>query len=476
MLESLAAYGKPDATRGEHRHQRRHRQGPDEGREGLRQPLPAGVAAQQEGPRGAANDRRRSSGYVVVDLSSGIAGAYCTKLLADGGAEVIKVEPPEGDPLRRWSASGAGDPRRRRRRAVHVPVVDEAERGRRPRRRRRPRRACTPLLDRADAVVWSKGSRLAECPALAPDAIRARRAAPDRHGDHAVRPRGAVVRPAGHRVHAAGVVRRDRRPRPRRARPGARCSWAGRSASGSPARPGRHRHDGLAGPCARRTGRRAGRRLDARDAGAVPHLLPGDLRRHGRAGPSGAGGPSSRPGVEAASDGLVGPRRRHRPAVARLLRDGRAPRVDGGPLALRQPRPPAARRSRHGWPSARRRRSSSWPARSASRTRPSATAPTIPTTDHFEARGSIVAEPARRLPRARPAVPVRPAAAPHRRAGSDAGRARRTACAASTHRGDPAAPRRPPDAAVRRAAGPRPDRVLGRAAAAPTCWRCSAPR
>ncbi len=28
------------------------------------------------------------------------------------------------------------------------------------------------LLDRADAVVWSRGSRLAECPALAPDAIR----------------------------------------------------------------------------------------------------------------------------------------------------------------------------------------------------------------------------------------------------------------------------------------------------------------
>src|ERR1700729_2269765 len=45
-------------------------------------------------------------GYLVVDLSSGIAGAYCTRLLADGGAAVIKVEPAEGDALRRWTASG----------------------------------------------------------------------------------------------------------------------------------------------------------------------------------------------------------------------------------------------------------------------------------------------------------------------------------------------------------------------------------
>ena len=40
------------------------------------------------------------TGYRVLDLS-GPMGVYCGKLMADMGADVIKVEPPGGDPMRR---------------------------------------------------------------------------------------------------------------------------------------------------------------------------------------------------------------------------------------------------------------------------------------------------------------------------------------------------------------------------------------
>lgn len=43
----------------------------------------------------------------VVDASADLAGAYAARLLADGGAEVVRVEPEGGHPLRTWSASGS---------------------------------------------------------------------------------------------------------------------------------------------------------------------------------------------------------------------------------------------------------------------------------------------------------------------------------------------------------------------------------
>jgi crotonobetainyl-CoA:carnitine CoA-transferase CaiB-like acyl-CoA transferase len=51
------------------------------------------------------------TGIRVLDLSSYIAGPYGASLLADLGAEVIKVEPPEGDNLRQYPSTLEGESR-----------------------------------------------------------------------------------------------------------------------------------------------------------------------------------------------------------------------------------------------------------------------------------------------------------------------------------------------------------------------------
>ena len=49
------------------------------------------------------------SGITVLDLTRVLAGPYCTMILNDLGARIIKVEPPGGDDSRRYGPWFEGD-------------------------------------------------------------------------------------------------------------------------------------------------------------------------------------------------------------------------------------------------------------------------------------------------------------------------------------------------------------------------------
>ena len=48
------------------------------------------------------------AGYRVLEIGSTVAGPFCGRMLADFGAEVIKIEPAEGDPVRTMGKSVDG--------------------------------------------------------------------------------------------------------------------------------------------------------------------------------------------------------------------------------------------------------------------------------------------------------------------------------------------------------------------------------
>jgi crotonobetainyl-CoA:carnitine CoA-transferase CaiB-like acyl-CoA transferase len=101
--------------------------------------VPAAPDSQRPGPLG---------GLLVADFSRVLAGPYCTMILADLGAEVIKVEGPGGDDTRHWVPPVRGGIStyylsiNRNKRSIRLNLRDETDRA-----------AAAELARRADIFV-----------------------------------------------------------------------------------------------------------------------------------------------------------------------------------------------------------------------------------------------------------------------------------------------------------------------------------
>ncbi len=112
-------------------------------------------------------------GLRVIDLTHFLAGPYCTQMLADQGADVVKVEPPSGDVTRTFGPFHPDDRLKayagyfasvnRNKRSMTLDLKSEAA-----------RRVLLELLDRADVVVENYRAGVMEKLGLSYETLHAR--------------------------------------------------------------------------------------------------------------------------------------------------------------------------------------------------------------------------------------------------------------------------------------------------------------
>ena len=125
---------------------------PDEPSEPGASPLPPAGGAPP--PAVALPPAGPLAGIRVIDCSTVLAGPYCTMLLADLGADVVKVEPPQGDATRSWGPPWVGDPAAGTRTAAYYLSVNRNKRSLRLDLRTEPgREVLRRLIARDDVLV-----------------------------------------------------------------------------------------------------------------------------------------------------------------------------------------------------------------------------------------------------------------------------------------------------------------------------------
>lgn len=104
----------------------------------------------------------------VLDFSRVLSGPFCTSLMADLGADVVKVEPPTGDDSRHLGPFAHGESAyfamlNRGKRSIALDLKDATD-----------RQTCLELVDQADVVVENFRPGVAERLGIGPDSVRAR--------------------------------------------------------------------------------------------------------------------------------------------------------------------------------------------------------------------------------------------------------------------------------------------------------------
>ena len=109
-------------------------------------------------------------GLRVVDVTQNLAGPYCTQILGDLGADVVKIEPPTGDSARAWgppfwnSESPLFLSVNRNKRSVRIDLKNE-----------RGREIAWTLIDHADVFVQSLRAGVVESLGFDYESVEARR-------------------------------------------------------------------------------------------------------------------------------------------------------------------------------------------------------------------------------------------------------------------------------------------------------------
>ena len=112
-------------------------------------------------------------GIRVIDVSRVLAGPFATMVLADLGADVVKVEPPDGDETRNWGPPWWGDPAERR--SAYFAAVNRNKRSIALDLRSDAGRATLDLLlSGADLLVHNYRPATAARLGLSSDTVRAR--------------------------------------------------------------------------------------------------------------------------------------------------------------------------------------------------------------------------------------------------------------------------------------------------------------